>query len=40
MHDSAIKAGGELEQIVSAGSRLHPDDGAIPRVQVAFPECG
>ncbi|SRR6266566_6279399 len=25
---------------VSAGSRLHPDDGAIPRVQVAFPECG
>jgi len=25
---------------VSAGSRLHPDDGTIPRVQAAFPECG
>lgn len=25
---------------VSAGSRLHPDNGTIPRVQAAFPECG
>src|SRR6266404_6628353 len=32
------QAGGELEQIqFSAGSRLHPNNGTLPRVQAAFP---
>ena len=33
------QAGGELEQI-QFRSRFDSDDGAIPRVQAAFPRCG